>query len=81
MLWPSQPEGPFTQYVHTPLGSRRCGGLGDRTVSISTGLHSVAVDARGSSGGKATLSRLLSSIVVHVFEIEGVDVARNVASI
>lgn len=55
-----------------------CGGLGNRTISVSTGLHSVAVNTRGVASGETTLSRLLASVVIHVFEIEGVDMARNV---
>ena len=56
-------------------------GLGNRAVATSTGLHALAVDARGMRRREAALSGLLPAIVVYVFDVEGMQVAGKVSAI
>jgi hypothetical protein len=53
--------------------------LGDCTVSVPSGLHTLAVDSWGTSCGEATLASLVAAIVVDVLEVECVDVAWDVS--
>lgn len=53
----------------------RLGVLGNGAVATAALLHALAVDTGGTAGGKAALARLLATVVIYVFEIEGVDVA------
>lgn len=57
-------------------------GAGGRThgaVAAAAALDAVAVDAGRTRCGEAALACLLPAVIVDVFEIEGVDVARDVA--
>lgn len=51
----------------------------DGAVALAAGLHVVRVHARRRGGGVAALVGLLAAIKVDVLEVEGVEVARNVA--
>lgn len=53
--------------------------MNDRTVSLTSALYAFAVDAWGAGCGEAAFARLLFALVVDVFEVEGVDVAWDVA--
>lgn len=59
----------------SPLSRR----LGNRSVALSTALDSVAVDTRRATGHYAALTRLLATVVVDVFDVEGVNVSRDVS--
>lgn len=52
--------------------------LNDSAVTLSTALNAFAVDTWCPSSSVASLSCLFSAIVVDVFEIESVDMARDV---
>jgi hypothetical protein len=53
--------------------------LCDRSVTIASTLHALAVDTRGTRSREATLASLGAAIEVDIFEVEGVDVARDVS--
>jgi hypothetical protein len=42
-------------------------------------MHTLAVDTWGASCGEATFTSLIAAIKVDVFEVEGVNVPRNVS--
>lgn len=48
-------------------------------VSMATSLYTVAVHSGSACISEAAVSRLLSTVVVDVFKIERVDVARDIA--
>lgn len=54
-------------------------GLDDRTIAVTTGLDSLAVDAWGTRSREAALPCLLSPVVVDILEVEGVEMSRNEA--
>jgi hypothetical protein len=54
-------------------------GLDDGPVAVSSVLHPLTVYARRPGAIESTLSRLLATVVVDIFEIECVKVAREVA--
>lgn len=47
---------------------------------MSTTLHTIAVDAWGAIGSEAALARLFATIIIDVFEVEGVDVTGDVSA-
>lgn len=49
--------------------------LSHGAVAVATGLYPLAVDARGGLCGEAAFSGLLGAVIVHVLDIEGMDVA------
>ena len=53
--------------------------LDDRSVSIASALHPLAVDTWGTSSSETTLASLIAATEVDVLEVEGVDVAGNVS--
>jgi len=53
--------------------------LDDRSIAAATGLYSVAIDTWGVSSGETALAGLLTTIVIDVFEVEGVNVAWDIA--
>ena len=53
--------------------------LGDRSVSIASGLHSLAVHAWGASSSEAALASLVAAVEVDILEVEGVDVAGDIS--
>lgn len=55
------------------------GGLDNCAIAVAAGLDPLAVDAWGTRCCKAALSCLLSAIVVNPFEVEGVEMPREVA--
>ncbi len=55
-------------------------GLDDGSVAISSILNPLAVDAGRPGSAKPALSGLLPAVVVDVFEVESVDVAREVSA-
>jgi len=60
--------------------SAALGMLSNRTVASATILDALAVDARSPAGGEAATTRLLLAIVVHIFEIKGMEVTREDAA-
>lgn len=54
-------------------------GLHNGTVPATARLDVVGVHARRRARGESPFARLLSAVVIYVFNIEGVDVTRNVA--
>lgn len=62
--------------VATLMGSCR---LDDSAVSIPTGLHPVAIDTRRSHMRGYAVLGLLSSVVVDVLEVKGMEVPREVS--
>jgi hypothetical protein len=62
--------------VHSPLLNR----LRDRTISIASTLHALAVNAWGTSSSETTLASLVAAIEVDIFEVECVNVAGNVSA-
>ncbi len=55
------------------------GVLGNGSVAVAARLDPVAVDGGGGAGRKAALARQLLAVVVDVLEVEGVQVAGEVA--
>ena len=51
------------------------GGLGDRPITTSAGLHVFAVDTRGTLRSEATFTGLFLAVVIHVLNVEGVKMA------
>ena len=56
------------------------GGLDDCSVAISSILNPLAVDTRRTRGAEPALSGLFPAVVVDVLDVEGVQVAREVAA-
>ena len=52
--------------------------LSNRSVSLPASLHVVRVYARCRTRGESSFSRLLTSVVVNVLDVEGVDVSGDV---
>jgi len=63
------------------LGSNLLDWLGDRSVSIASGLHSLAVDTGSTSSSEAALASLVAAIEVDILKVEGVNVAGDVSVI
>jgi len=78
----NDPEAPPTT-TRKVLCSSNAQPLVDRlnhsTVTMTTTLHPFAVDARGARCSEAALAGRLFAFVIDVFEVEGVDVAWDVA--
>ena len=55
--------------------------LNYRSIPLTTGLYTVAIHAGGSTCSVATFSSLLSTVIVDVFEIESVDMTREVSAL
>jgi len=55
--------------------------LDNRSISLTTRLYSVAINARGSCSREPSLTSLLSAIVVDIFDVERVDMAWEIPRI
>lgn len=55
------------------------GGLDDGAVAMAAGLDAFAVYAGGTRRREAALPGLLFAVVIDIFEVEGVEVAGDVA--
>lgn len=53
--------------------------LSNRPIPLPTTLHILTINARRTTGREASLASLFAAVEVDVFEVEGVDVAGNVA--
>jgi hypothetical protein len=53
--------------------------LNDRTVTMTSALDPLAIDARSTGCCEPAFTGLLFALVIDVFEVEGVDVAWKVA--
>ena len=54
--------------------------LSNGSVTIASALYALTVDTWGSGGSEAALASGVTTVEVDIFEVEGVDMAGNVAA-
>lgn len=87
---PRQRSGPSYSKVKLPAATSKCLALlclrsvrlhnGTIAVRVSAVLDILAINARSAVGDDGALSQPLPSVVVDIFEIEGMDVTRDIAA-